>query len=566
MILDLSLSNVNYGTGETPWNLEPLLHIGGAKSNIRNVMTRIRHNEFGPRRADRLQLIIAFHELLLAKLESGVSRHTIKGKIHSLRSFYSWADSKGYDCHTGNILVKFIEWTNFLLHRTRVLKDITSRSAHALASGLGILIEEALGLEGLVNRSKVFKTAIKRRVLGSKADKQHITATFDFGGFLLAISQTLTKQKIYGELPVIIQLGGNKKLEEWSGMKAKREVLNTASAINHSYYRRTLLDKRTIWQDDHSWRTRNSLINLRIEAEMLIFIAQTGTNLAQAAKLKRGDFRYTSYNEGYLVKRLYKSRAGREVEFEIFSEYRTLFDNYIAWINVMMPATEDDRLFPLKSPKYPSVTAFPTFTRIRSRCIATGTRFFGPRELRKTRINWLIRKSHDTRMVADMAQHTENTLLTSYETPHHQRAAIEITKFNNGRSISLTAPGPGSCAKTAADQPERLIEDGLDPNCINPAGCLFCKHHRDINNFDHVWSLLTYQRYQAELLISHKQPEGLRGISPVERTIKRIGEKISAFSDLGSDCIKWVEESSARVMEGDLHPKWDMFIRLLELR
>ncbi|HDQ4464496.1 TPA: hypothetical protein P9G65_004907 [Pseudomonas aeruginosa] len=566
MTPDLSLLNVNYGTGETPWNLMPLLYIGGAKSNIRQVMKNIRENKFGPQRIVRLPVVIKFHETLYAKLHSGVSRHTIKGRIHSLRSFYSWGDDHNYDYHLDNLTVKFIEWTDHLLHRSRIQKDITPRSAYSLASSVGILVEEVLGIEGLAKRSRVKKGIRKKRVLGSKADKQHLTATFEFGAFLLAITNALTKENIYGSLPVTIHIKDDNKLEEWSGLKPESEVLSTTSARNHPYYLKSLLDRRASWQNDHSWRTRHPLINLRIEAEMLIFIAQTGTNLAQVEKIKRGDFRYTSHNEGYLVKRTYKARAGREVEFEIFSEYRVLFDNYIAWLNVMIPASEDERLFPLRSPKYPSVKSLPGFGRVRTRCLATGTKFFGPRELRKTRINWLIRRSRDTLIVAEMAQHAETTLLSIYETPHHQRAALEITKFNNERGRSLTAPGPGSCARTETDQPQSLFEDGLDPNCINPAGCLFCKHHRDINNFDHVWSLTTYQRYQAELLISHKQTEISRSVSPLERTIKRISEKILAFGELGSGHQEWVKESSARVAEGDYHPKWDMFIKLLELK
>lgn len=50
---------------------------------------------------------------------------------------------------------------------------------------------------------------------------------------------------------------------------------------------------------------RNSILNFRIEAELLIFIAQTGMNLAQAVGLKRESYRWKSDGDDVEVFRVY---------------------------------------------------------------------------------------------------------------------------------------------------------------------------------------------------------------------------------------------------------------------
>lgn len=567
MTINLTLLNVDYGSTESTWDLKPLLFFGGSRCNIRKVNAKIDQGQLGELQATRLVLVIRFHEILSAKLESGVSRYTVRGKFQQLRVFYQWGDEKGYNLDINNVAKRYIEWTEHLLNRTRFLREISEKSAFSLASGVGSLIEETIDTTGLTIRSRARRPILKKSVLGTKADKQHLSETFNFGRFLIAISEALTAEKVFGRLPLVITLDDEKKLEEWSGLRPDSEDLNTPSARNSSHYYKKVLERRERWQTDQTWRTRYPLINLRIEAELLIFISQTGINLSQAQSLTRGNFRYASHNEGYLVKRAYKSRAGGEVEFEIYSEYRVFFERYLRWLDTVFSADDDERLFPLKSPKYMSNRTLHSFERIRDRCNDIGIMYVGPRELRKTRTNWLIRKSGDLTLVAEMAQNTTNTLMNSYEMPHHQLATVEITNFNSKQSKELRAPGPGLCLKPKGDVVSSSAGNSLEPNCISPAGCLFCTHQRDIESFDHIWSLKTYQRYQAELLLTYRVISSAAEdkLSPAERTISQISERLKAFSELGEKHRAWVEESTERVTEGDYHPQWEMFIRILEV-
>jgi hypothetical protein len=120
-------------------------------------------------------------------------------------------------------------------------------------------------------------------------------------------------------------------------------------------------------------RTRHPLFNLRIEAELLIFIAQTGMNLAQANQLTVGKFTYQSYEEGYKVRRIYKNRRQGEVEFTVYSEYRIHFETYLKWRSAILEGLDDERLFPLTTPgRRRAPDASPHFASIRKRCQLAG--------------------------------------------------------------------------------------------------------------------------------------------------------------------------------------------------
>lgn len=566
MTPDLTLQNVDYGSTEIVWDLAPLLYKYGSAVNVRKVNAQITSGKLGKLNAERLRLVIRFHDVLSAKLEGGGSRYTVRGKITHLRNFYTWGDSKGYHFDEQNVAKMFLEWTEHLLYRSRIQKTLSHNAAHGLSSGVGSLIEETIEVMNLTTRSRVKKSKKTKQVLGSNADKQLLSKTFEFGRFLLTIVESLTCDKIRGRLPLIISFEGGAKLEEWAGLRAESSIRETKTSRAKPSYLVKQLEKRERRQTDSSWRTRHPLINLRIEAELLIFISQTGVNLAQAQSFNIGSFRYASHNGGYLVKRVHKARAGGEVEFEIYCEYRVIFERYLAWRKEFFSDGNDNRMFPLKTPKCDTVKLHPNFERVKERCDLVGVPYFGPRELRKTRVNWLIRRTQNTKLVAEMAQNTETTLLASYERPHHQRAVLEITKFNIELQLPQKAPGPGLCAKTTTDSPTSIDYSGLEPNCVNPAGCLFCSYHRDIESFDHVWSLKTYQRYQIELLTTHRANAYLSGSNPVELTIKRIGAKIKALEHSGAQVRQWIEESEERVNEGYYHPQWDMFIRILEIK
>jgi hypothetical protein len=436
-----------------------------------------------------------------------------------------------------------------------------------LASQCSYLISSALNIHtGILNKTRIRAPIDKRSVLGTKADKESLELTFEFGRILLAISTTLSPETITGPLPIQICVDNGVSWLEWCKLRPN-ELINAMQPGANKFERIQALSKRVACDALTAVQTRSSIFNLKIETELLIFISQTGMNLTQATRLKRGEFRYQIDNGNISVFRVYKGRRHGEAEFQIFKEYGALFKKYISWLDALIDP-EDERLFPfVHNVKIKSCSKSSIFTALKQRCFNLNVQFFGPRSLRKSRINWLLRKSRDPALTAEMAQHTQQTLLRVYEQPHHQVAALEIAKFHRLTDPSLAAPGSGMCVET--HHPRQIIDapEGCPvPDCINPGGCLFCESHRDIDTEEYVWSLATYQyckfleldQYRPSDIKEHIQPH------PASLVIDRIAAKLKAFEVSDDTRAAWVVEAKNRIREARFHPDLEGLIKLME--
>lgn len=564
-IPDLTFSVVEYGKRETPWDLRILLYRGGAGANASEVGDQVANGILGAPLLDRLPLVSKLHEGIAGKLAGGGSRLTTQGEIDSLRRFFSWAESEGCPLTSESVGDAYIEWTDHLLHRQRVVGDIKESAVRSQATKVARILGDALELRvGLLDKTRLPKLPRKRRVLNTQADKQNLEQTFAFGHTLLDITKALSVEAIRGPLPCPIPFRTGKVIYEWTRLKPPDMV---KALVNESRYAMSVVKKtRAAWVADTSLRTRFPLVNLRILAEMLVFISQTGMNLSQVHRLKISKFRYRSHLDGYQVQRVYKGRRQGEVAFEIFSEYKEIFELYLAWRKTMFPDDDDGLLFPLVNVCGRAADIPPTMGKIRNLCKELGISYFPPGVLRKTRINWILRRSQDTEMTSEMHAHMQETLIQHYEKPHLQVAMMEISRFHSCTDPSISPPGPGVCIEAAPKAISDAPPDAPVPDCMSPAGCLFCEHQRDIDSEDHVWSLSSYRHFKSLELSSYRLPDnGSVPISAVA-TMDRVTAKLKYFRESSEVRALWVGEASSRIEEGDYHPRWDGFIQLMEAR
>lgn len=565
-IPDLTFPSVEYDQ-RTPWNLQALLYCGGGSTNVKLVDDLITNGKLGNPLVERISLLQRIHEEISADLRGGGSLKTAQNHIWNLRKFFAWADTTGQPMTLGSSADAFVKYADHLLHRVRVGRSLAEASAYAYVTTLSKLLDRALERKtSLLLNIRLGKPGTKKRVLGTQADKQNLATTFTFGRALLDICDALTVEIIQGPLPVAIRLRTGQTTEEWCSLIAPHKVKSLADGAN-AHNRKTTIQRRAAWADDTSPRTRYPLINLRIEAEMLIFIAQTGINLAQAYALKIGNFRYQSYLDGYRIYRVHKGRRCGEVAFEIYSEYKQQFERYLAWRTAIFPSNNEHLLFPHAQPigRTRSRLGSPDFDALKRRCKLFGISFVGPQKLRKTRVNWLLRLTQDPSLTAEMDQHTQETLLRDYEQPHHQVAIAEISQFHTRMDPSIAMPGPGVCIEAVPSAIPDIAPQTPTPDCVSPAGCLFCQHHRDLDSGEYVWSLATYRHFKSLELARYRSLEDGSRPHPAKAVIDRITAKLRRFK-MGSEVrARWVQEALARVDEGDFHPKWAGFIGLTEV-
>jgi hypothetical protein len=538
-----------------------LLYQGGASANI-NVAAEHLEERFGAPDGRRLPLVQKIADVIEARVRAGGSRLSAKTVIDKIRVLYTWADEQALTLTFENARSSFLRWSDHLATRVRI-GDIKRDTAYGVVAIVAGVLDEVLDLEvGLIRQTR-HRRRYREKVAGYRP--VDLEKTILLGQTLCDICEALTVDAIRGDLPVQIKFKSGQTINHWSGLRGiEIEVPLSAGESKNSQS-----NKKWAANRDPSNRTRQSLINLRIQSEMLIFIAQTGMNLAQTKRLSLGRFSYQSHSGGYLIRRVYKQRRQGEVEFEIYAEYRPFLERYLDWLKEIFPDDENSLVFPFipaRSSQGRSLNGVcENLKAIRSVLKKLDVHFLTPRQLRKARINWLARRSGDINQTAEMAQTSKEVLFRNYLVPDPQIAAVEISKFfQKQHESAYSSPGPGICIDPEPSQILSSPSQAPAPDCISPSGCMFCSHQRDIDSLDHVWSLASY-RYLKTMELATYRSTSIEIEHPASVVIDRVTEKIKFFEGSSLNRREWVAAANDKVREGDYHPMWAGFIELMEV-
>lgn len=556
---DLTFPDVTFGAKETPWDLRCLLYKGGAGANARKAGAMIDAGELGQVLVERIELARQMHKVIANFLGRGGRRATVAHQIAKLRYFARWADETGSPLDLESVESSYLHWTDALLHRVRVGEGLSEKTAYDSGSVVGWVLDRVLERsKPIVKATRLRKPRVGTRLVGVKADKQNLSDTFAFGHLLLDIADGLSLDAIWGPLPVRISLRNGKVLEEWSGLKRPE----TLKPPNPKYLRQAKrwakisAKVRADYEADRTLRTRRSLVNLRIEAEMHMLLGQPAINLAQVHQLRMDQWKFKPSIHGYEV-RTYKHRRWGPVVFEIHSEYRKVFQTYLEWRKAVFPNDPDGLVFPLIKDGRHSENP-PRFVMLRKRCRRAGIKYIPPGRLRNTNVNWMLRRTNDPDLTAEEKQHATKTLIGIYETPSLQRAMMQIKGFWAKYDPAQAAAGPGLCIGKGPEPIPDISAAATKPDCQTPAGCLFCVNQRDIDSFEHIWSLASYRLLKSYELAAHRQPKSKKTLPthPAELAIDRLTAKLAYIRSSSIKRETWVQEALLRIEEGRYHPDW----------
>ncbi|EBA00648.1 hypothetical protein [Marinobacter sp. ELB17] len=571
--LNLTFPSFPLGTHQIPWNLRILLFKDAATIPRKKAMSLIDDGAFGEPIEERFPLVIAFHEAISSMISLGKSRALIGSSLEVLWHFLAWSDTNSEHISRETLIDIFKRWTELQIHRYQIKNEISAISAYRQTSKMANLIAKVLQLPGakpggtLLLQTRMRKPPDKKHVLGTNEDKQNLSHTFEYGHVLTKICGALDLTTVRGKLPIFIDVGSDTVLTLAGNLIDLEMDTNSIKDMtirrNAEIARAPLKNNESLF-DKHK---RSGILNQRVEAELLIFIAQTGMNLTQAASLEKESYRWKSNGEDLEVFRVYKGRRSGEAIFRCFKSYREHLEKYMVWLNGTGFSDHDNRLFPLlsrgmirvKGAKVLFSTTKVTFKKI-------NLAFIGPQQLRKTRVNWLLRRSRDLDLTAEQMAHDKGVLLRDYEMPHHQSAAAEIIKFHCATDPTFSPPGPGVCIDES-HEPESipsLANEAPKPDCISPEGCLFCTKHRDIMSSEYCWKLASHLHIKSLETALYK-PSQKQEIHPGYRVIDRITQKLDAIASGSQIRAMWVKEAKDSIRSGRYHPYWDGHIRLLEV-
>ncbi|MGR4875907.1 hypothetical protein ACIPRS_08910 [Pseudoxanthomonas sp. LARHCG66] len=568
----LSLEKLHYGSHQQVWDLGFLLYKNGALTRRDNFVEAMRSGQFGAPLSERIELVERLHEVVLARIEAGKSEQTIRSSLKALKQFWGYLEDQQVEISLSSITSGFLLWCESMIHRVRIKGDLQPKTALSSAKKVGALLGRVLGNESPRPAAGLLRlTRIGSLGGGSsgfplvKADEQDLSSLPNFGHLLADISHALDAAAIRGPRPISVDLSDGSRLVIGGGLR--KPEMKVEEIVSRDLRLMATRARMPLGEGESVIDQRPSLLNQRIEAELLIFIAQTGMNLSQAAKLKIGPLRWQSKGEDLLAFRVYKDRRAGEAEFRCFKEYREHLRRYVSWLGEVGLRDMDERIFPFVAVqgKIPSSEALPTFQATRGACAELGVLYIAPRELRKSRVNWLLRYVHRRGLVAKMVANSELTLIREYIRPSPQIAAVEITRFHAKNESLVLAPGPGLCADS-----ERgpipiagIPAEAPKPDCISPDGCLFCIHHRDVLSKEYCWKL-TSHLHLKKLELALTRPTKNAPDHPVVAVIDRLRGKLKGIAAIGSRNSAWSDHAEDAIRSGNYHPAWDVEIRLLE--
>jgi len=549
---------------ESRADLTRLLYKGGASLRSNLAYKKIAENGLGKPQSERLELVNAFKEELDGRLAFGQSHNSVPHYLVVFSQFISFLDSRGHSFRVSDLEAGYLEYAEHLFVLSRLKgSGVGNKTAYHKAATLSTLFGSILGIPEsvrLVSRTRLRLKWGSVKAVGRVAEKQNLEATFRQGNLLVDILSGLSKESIYGPIPLRVKV--REGLVEGDGLLLNFTIKDELLSYPAAQKLRQAIDENFAGRLP---KVRRIMVNLRVQAEILVFIAQTGMSYQQAKDLGRGAMKYKPLGDSWLV-RSYKNRKGGEVSFQIYKSYKPFLDRYRAFIDHFFP--DSPNFFPQLDLFGGDVSAkrsgINDLQLIKSLFSKYGIALVGPRQLRNTRVNWLLRRSGDADLTAEMAQHTKRVLRDKYERPSQQRAMVEVNKFwdkhdpikKKDLKASIISSRCIGEPESVADRPEAIVE----PNCINPSGCLWCKHHRDVDSEDYVWSLSTF-RYlkvvEASMSVS-------RSGVPSDVVVGRLSEKISWFKNSNAKRAGWVKEAQERIDEGDYHLNWSPIIEFLE--
>lgn len=519
------------------------------------VKSTIEAGTLGSPQMDRLPFLLATYERWQAGIVSKrMSLLTIKQYWVLLRKYVTFCEQHGRPLEIDSALDSYLHFCHHIKQRS----DLKAETKNGYAIGVATIVGPLVGMDAgkLKHKSRI----VGPRRLGNSTAKENLASTADFIQTLLETIEQLSVEAVRGPLLVTFRYSSGAEHTIHCG----KEFKSIDSLKGDPYQKRASVVLRTAREKDISNKRRAPLINLRLEAELLLFISQTSCNLTQALQLTGGHYRYRSEGD-YLQMFVWKNRAKHDVELRIHRSYRSHFESYLAWRSTIFPGDQDGLTFPFIRDDG-ELTMHRTscaFTKVRALVASIGKPFVHAQQLRVTAGNF-VKRGISRQAAAELLSNSEVTFRERYEEVHQQTATAELVRFWGEIGDAVSAVGPGACKEMAPNAYADSPPNAPKPDCESPASCLFCDKNRDIRSFDHVWNLASLRQLKVAELNADRTPFGRDASHPVALSVQRISDKLNELRLLGGEYAQWVQESLLRVDEGNYHRFYAAEFEVLE--
>lgn len=283
---DLILHGLPLGPKQDSIDLRWLLYNGAASTYGRTLKKVVESGRLGRPLLERLPLLQAIHGHWQAGIATGtVGNESAKMLWGRLRNFVAFTEKAKKPLTLAGALNFYLVYCAYIKRRS----DLSAMTHYKYSNELALLIAPVLGMD---TRKLQWKTKIRMpKRLGNRSAKENLHGTANFVQTLLETVEQLPVDVIRGPLPVILRYAAGGEHAIHLGLPL--QPLDSLR-LECAYKYKRAVNARERRASNISNKARSKLINLRLEAELLIFVNQTGSNLTQALQLTGSQFRYQS--------------------------------------------------------------------------------------------------------------------------------------------------------------------------------------------------------------------------------------------------------------------------------
>jgi hypothetical protein len=544
----LVFETYNYTKRAVPFDLALFAYFDTACLKRSNELLDSYHR-YTPGGRARYELLCKIHDAMNAKLQSGGSQASLETTYNGLKSFYMCCDDSNINPSELNVHEALANWANFVQSNSEKISAKYSNTMFKIVTGI---IAKALRTPVSVLTRGI------RKPKGSKSTRKNLNssdlnATFAFGQMCYDICQSLEYISIMALPPINISIRNGYTEQRW-GLKWTEESIRKVLSLPESEHHRikpNLINRR-------------AEINLRIQAEASILMAQSGLSPAQMIKLPIAEYTYHVEGDNIVIS-AFKHRRQGMVSFPIYKEYKRHFIKYLEFRKELDALFESDKLFPQVGIHNEPVDNKYQPKALKDFCKRADVEYRNPLSNKAIRSNWFSRKTGGFDIGAKLNQHTPHTNIANYHRDDENVASLEFQSYWDTERPKWQAIINGSCADKTPISFKHEEASTIVPNCQNPSGCLFCKSFRGQRTLDWVWALLSYRevkKHEAALIRSKINSDAP---PPAFKVIQRIGELLSQYKSLGNQEMQWAIEAEQKITDFKIHPSWRYYIQLVDL-
>lgn len=544
----------SYGKNK-PIDLMSFLYVGGASTSARYVHEAIATGKLGVIQFDRAHLLRKVYEYLKARLMRGHKFVSVCSVLIDLRWFYRYVDSLGLSPTVDTVFDIYVDWS-VLIYKRQLENLMSVSEGYKQVYNVGSIFEGALNFAkgSFTQKIVVLKGGKRKPTLSIAQDKQVLSDSVSFDHEMAQITRCLSFEVFNCNPPFEIKFSDGSKFIYLN----RKSKLIEVSGLTIAPGSISMSGTECAWSKGQ----RDAYLNLRIEAELEIFISQTGANSGQVVELTRNGIQIGRFLDVWTLK-AYKPRRMGEVTYEVFSEYQKHLQKYLDFYDKCFPNSKDSPLFPMVTREGLFFREKYTGYKVRNFLSLFGKKYVAPSYRRNTRENWIARRSEDPLLAAGMANHSFETHVKSYSRPNLILASKELSDFFSTQNELLDSLVDGRC-NGLSSLSTSTKELTISPDCRNVAGCLFCSAYKAINSFDYIWSMVSYRKLKTLELASERIGHDPT-VEVVQSTVlNRIKQILRQFISQGDENKSWYKEAVLRVEEGSYHQRWSIIIQIME--